>query len=65
MNIQDLLDKEAELSNAGKGDSKERMEIHTLIRLARDEQYRPPCFGEDDCSINILMRCPWRIDCGT
>lgn len=64
MNLQELLDKEAVLANTGKTESKERMEIHTLIRLARDERYRPPCFGEDDCSTEMLMRCPWRIDCG-
>ena len=62
--IQDLLNKEARLSNAGKGESPERQEILTMIRLARDEKYRPSCFGEDDCSTNMLMRCPWRIDCG-
>ena len=63
VNIQDLLDREAQLSNAGKGDSKDRMQIHTLIRLKR-VQPAPVCFGEDDCSTNMLMRCPWRIDCG-
>lgn len=62
--IQNLLDKEARLSNDGKGDSPERQEILTMIRLMRDENYRPVCFGEDDCSTNMLMRCPWRIDCG-
>ena len=64
MNLQELLDKEATLANTGKAESKERMEIHTLIRIARDERYRPPCFGQDDCSTEMLMRCPWRIDCG-
>lgn len=62
--IQDLLNQEANLSNAGQGNSDERMRIHTLIRLKRDEQYRPPCFGEDDCSTLMLSTCPWRIDCG-
>lgn len=64
MNLQELLDQEAALANAGKGKSKEREKILTLIKIARDERYRPPCFGEDDCSTEMLMRCPWRIDCG-
>lgn len=63
--LQKLLDKEARLSNAGKGDSAERQEVLTMIRLKRDEQYRPVCFGEDDCSTSMLVRCPWRMDCGT
>lgn len=62
--IQDLLNKEANLSNEGKGQSAERQEILTMIRLARDEKYRPVCFGEDDCSTNMLSQCPWRMDCG-
>ncbi len=65
LSIQDLLDEEAELSNTGRSDSEERMKIHTLIRLRRDETSRPFCFGEDDCSTRILSMCPWRIDCGT
>ena len=64
VDIQILLDREARLGNAGLGKSQERQEILTMIRLARDEAYRPSCFGEDDCSTNMLMRCPWRIDCG-
>lgn len=63
--MQDLLNKEARLSNAGKGDSAERQEILTLIRLQRDEAYRPSCFGEDDCSTQMLSTCPWRMDCGS
>ena len=62
--LQDLLDQEATLANSGLGDSEQRKQLHTVIRLTRDEQYRPVCFGEDDCSTNMLMRCPWRIDCG-
>jgi hypothetical protein len=64
LSIQDLLDKEAWLSNNGQGDSEERMKIHTLIRLRRDENVRPDCFGDDDCSTRILSMCPWRMDCG-
>lgn len=63
--MQDLLNKEARLSNAGKGDSVERQETLTLIRLQRDEAYRPSCFGEDDCSTQMLSTCPWRMDCGS
>jgi hypothetical protein len=61
--LQDLLDREAILSNEGKGDSSERQQIHTVIRLMR-ENPAPVCFGDDDCSTNVLVRCPWRIDCG-
>ena len=62
--LQSLLDQEAILSNDGKADSDERQKLLTFIRLKRDERYRPPCFGEDDCSTNMLIRCPWRFDCG-
>ena len=24
----------------------------------------PCCFGEDDCSISVLIECPWSMDCG-
>lgn len=64
MELQALLDREAELSNTGQGDSEERTKIHTIIRLQR--QSPPPvCFGDDDCSSLMLSMCPWRIDCGT
>jgi len=63
--LQDLLNQEAYLSYEGNGRSEEREQLHTAIRLMRDEKYRPPCFGEDDCSTSMLSRCPWRIDCGT
>lgn len=62
--LQDLLDKEARLSNKGEANGTERQQILTAIRLMRDENFRPPCFGEDDCSTSVLMRCPWRFDCG-
>lgn len=64
MNIQELLDAEAILCNTGHEESAERLKLHTLIRLSRNERYRPPCFGEDDCSTSILSTCAWRIDCG-
>ena len=62
--IQELLDQEATLANTGKADSEERKQLHTAIRLARDETLRPHCFGYDDCSTYYLARCPWRMDCG-
>lgn len=61
--LQMLLNQEAMLSNTGHGDSMQRQEIHTLIRLKRQEP-APHCFGDDDCSTLILSQCPWRIDCG-
>jgi len=63
--IQELLDKEAKLSNQGQGNSTERQQLLTAIRVMRDEQYRPVCFGEDDCSTSMLSQCPWRMDCGS
>ena len=63
--MQDLLNREAQLSNTGKGESSERQELLTMIRLKRNEQYRPGCFGEDDCSTTMLSMCPWRMDCGS
>ena len=60
--LQDLLDQEARLSNTGKGDSEERKKILTIIRLKRIAP-PPTCFGDDDCSIMMLSRCPWRMDC--
>ena len=62
--IQELLNEEARLSNEGKADSSERQQLLTVIRLMRDEQKRPICFGEDDCSTHFLSICPWRMDCG-
>lgn len=62
--MQNLLDQEATLANEGKGDSEERQKILTAIRLMRNESLRPVCFGEDDCSTMMLVRCPWRNECG-
>lgn len=55
--IQELLDKEAKLSN-------ERYEVINQIKQLRGDT-PPVCFGEDDCSTSILSRCPWRMDCGS
>ena len=62
--LQELLDKEAKLSNDGLGDSKERQEILKVIRVMRKGLHQPLCFGQDDCSTNMLSKCPWRMDCG-
>lgn len=62
--LQDLLDREARLSNIGLGNTDERQELITMIRLKRDDAHRPDCFGLDDCSTMMLLRCPWRMDCG-
>jgi hypothetical protein len=67
--IQDLLDKEAKLSNTGHGDSEERKQLHTMIRLMRTaadgSSEAPWCFGYDDCTTKVLSQCPWRMDCGS
>jgi hypothetical protein len=63
--LQSLLNREATLSNDGKGDCEERQQILTAIRLIRDDSQIPVCFGEDDCSTRMLSICPWRFDCGT
>ena len=61
--LQDMLDREAVLSNTGHADSEERQKILTLIRLKRAAP-PPVCFGQDDCTIGTLTRCAWRMDCG-
>lgn len=63
--LQDLLDKEAKLSNSGNGDGKERQDILKEIRNIRKNMHQPFCFGQDDCSTNMLIKCPWRMDCGS
>ena len=62
--LQQLLDQEAFLSNTGKSKSPERLIILQQIREQRGLE-SPVCYGEDDCSTEFLIRCPWRIDCGT
>lgn len=61
--IQKLLDKEAWLSNNRCAKQGEREAIHAEIKELRGS-IPPPCWGEDDCSTAMLVRCPWRIDCG-
>jgi hypothetical protein len=60
--LQDLLDKEAALGNAGF--LKTRLKALEKIKLLRGDN-PPVCHGQDDCSTQCLMVCPWRIDCGT
>lgn len=55
-NIQDLLDLSARLGN-------EKLAIDARIKELRGDN-PPPCWGQDDCGVYILARCPWRIDCG-
>jgi len=62
--VQELLDQEARLSNEGHSKSDFRKIILEEIKARRGTD-APPCWGEDDCSTNMLMRCPWRIDCGS
>jgi hypothetical protein len=61
--IQQLLNAEAKLGNAGKSNSPDRMAILTKIVALRGTE-APSCHGHDDCSTLILSMCPWRIDCG-
>ena len=56
MNVtQELLNQEASLGNL-------RDAVHREIKILRGTQ-PPRCWGNDDCSTNIMSQCPWRIDC--
>jgi hypothetical protein len=61
--LQFLLNQEAFYANNGLGESEERKQIHTIIRLKR-EGPAPYCLGDDDCSTLALSTCAWRMDCG-
>lgn len=71
--IQVLLGAEAGISNVMaqhsiQGDAATelttvRATIHRQIECLRGPA--PDCYGEDDCSTNILSMCPWRMTCGT
>lgn len=61
--MQELLDKEAQLSNKGLTKHEFRVIILEEIKARRGNE-APVCWGEDDCSTMMLVRCPWRIDCG-
>ncbi len=54
--IQKLLNIEAQLGNL-------RLEVVEIIKQKRGST-PPPCWGQDDCSTEVLGRCPWRVDCG-
>ena len=64
--LQKLLDEEARLSNIAyqNNTTVDLSLIHNKIKEMRGNN-PPPCWGDDDCSTEFLMRCPWRIDCGT
>ena len=40
-----------------------RATLHRQIECLRGPA--PACYGEDDCSTNILSMCPWRMTCGS
>lgn len=61
--IQELLDQEAKMSNEGHGNSDFRKIVLEEIKSLRGTE-SPVCWGQDDCSTSMLVRCPWRIDCG-
>jgi hypothetical protein len=60
--IQELLDKEATMANEGHDNDFRKIILIEIKQLRGNDA--PECWGEDDCSTNTLMRCPWRIDCG-
>jgi len=64
--IQQLLDESARLQNEAYEQDKvvDVSHYYTKIKELRGNN-PPPCWGDDDCSTEFLMRCPWRIDCGT
>jgi len=59
--IQELLDKEATMANEGHDNDFRKIILLEIKHLRGSDA--PACWGEDDCSTNMLMRCPWRIDC--
>lgn len=63
--IQDLLNKDAQLGNDGLPAVHPFRQIVQIEIKQRRGGGAPACWGEDDCSISMLMRCPWRIDCGS
>ena len=74
MNLQELLDEQARVSNKLydlKGDdlliervylTRDLKVVEEMIRECRS-QVPPICFGLDDCSTEMLSRCPYRMDC--
>lgn len=63
--IQELLDEDAKICNTISPDDPKRKEIHKVIRVMRKGLHQPLCFGQDDCSTNMLSKCAWRMDCGS
>jgi hypothetical protein len=61
--LQELLNREAQLSNEGQHNSDFRKIILAEIKQLRGTE-APSCFGDDDCSTHVLSQCPWRMDCG-
>lgn len=55
-NLQELLDMHANLSNSLSEVKKQ------IVEMRGNDP--PCCWGHDDCSTQMLMHCPWRIDCG-
>ncbi len=54
--LQELLDESARLGNA-------KWAVEKEIKKRRGDT-PPACWKHDDCSTMMLVRCPWRIDCG-
>lgn len=67
-NLQIFLDIHVMMSNAlEKPDLKNNIKEVIKFTQGYIEQIRgpaPPCYGEDDCSTDVLSRCPWRMSCG-
>lgn len=63
--LQKLLDEEARLANIAyqNNTTVDLNSIHNKIKELRGTTPMP-CWKDDDCSTEFLMRCPWRIDCG-
>lgn len=64
ISVQDLLNEDAKLSNKGMGKEHPFRKIILAEIRQRRGTVEPLCFGEDDCSTDMLVRCPWRMDCG-
>jgi hypothetical protein len=62
--VQELLNEEAKMSNKGMDKNHPFRKIILEEIKQRRGTVPPACYGEDDCSTNILSMCPWRTDCG-
>ena len=62
--MQILLDVEAQLSNNLLNETKEQVKLIQQVVRNNRNKVCPTCFGQDDCSTQILSMCPWRFDCG-